>query len=136
MRRPVHIQKLNSPGLRGKRRSIAAEYWWVAIPAVLAVVALLIVLRADGGRPAAVGADAGLEHVHWLGVDPADGKLYAATHTGLFRVAGEGEPVRVADRYQDTMGFTVVGPRHFVASGHPGLDDKKLRLPGNPRSSA
>lgn len=43
-----------------------------------------------------------------------------ATHTGLFRVAGGGDPERVANRYQDTMGFTVVGPNHFLGSGHPG----------------
>jgi hypothetical protein len=26
---------------------------------------------------------------------------------------------RVADIYQDTMGFTVIGPDHFLGSGHP-----------------
>ncbi len=25
----------------------------------------------------------------------------------------------MANRYQDTMGFTVLGPRHFLGSGHP-----------------
>jgi photosystem II stability/assembly factor-like uncharacterized protein len=50
-----------------------------------------------------------------------------ATHTGLFR-AGEGErkATRVADRYQDTMGFTVVGPDRFLGSGHP---DGREKLP-------
>ena len=135
MRGTRHIQKLNSPGLRRKRRAYLGEHWWVAIPVVLVVGALFVVLRADGSRPPSpppVTADAGLEHVHGLGVDPADGILYAATHTGLFRIAGEGRPERVADRYQDTMGFTVVGARHFVASGHPALEDKELRAPGKP----
>lgn len=59
-------------------------------------------------------------HVHGLGVDPADGALFIASHTGLFRVPkGQGEAERVADRYQDTMAFTVVGPGHFLGSGHP-----------------
>ena len=66
-------------------------------------------------------SDPGLIHVHGLGRNPADGALIVATHTGLFRVEGQGEPpTRVADNYQDTMGFTVIGPDHFLGSGHPG----------------
>lgn len=64
-------------------------------------------------------AELGMEHVHGLGVDPADGVLYAATHFGLFRVPEQGPVQRVADRFQDTMAFTVVGPRTFLGSGHP-----------------
>ena len=68
---------------------------------------------------AASAADVGVEHVHGLGVDPADGTLYAATHFGLFRLPEQGEAERVADRYQDTMGFTVIGDGTFLGSGHP-----------------
>lgn len=86
----------------------------------------------DGDSPSdpAAGADAGVEHVHGLGVDPADGTLYAATHYGLFKIPETGPPTRVADRYQDTMGFTIVGPGHFLGSGHPDLreQDKPSRL--------
>ncbi|GAB3020372.1 hypothetical protein GCM10011376_23560 [Nocardioides flavus (ex Wang et al. 2016)] len=60
-------------------------------------------------------------HIHGLGVDPADDSLYVATHFGLFHVDQSGRPSRVADRYQDTMAFTVVGPGHFLGSGHPDL---------------
>ncbi|TFV43759.1 F510_1955 family glycosylhydrolase [Blastococcus sp. TF02A_35] len=60
-----------------------------------------------------------MEHVHGLGVDPADGMLYAASHFGLFRVPEDGDATRVADRHQDTMGFTVAGPGTFLGSGHP-----------------
>jgi hypothetical protein len=64
--------------------------------------------------------DPGPVHVHGLGVNPADGALFVATHTGLFRAApGERRAHRVADRYQDTMGFTVTGPDRFLGSGHP-----------------
>ena len=64
--------------------------------------------------------DPGPVHVHGLGVDPKDGALFVATHTGLFRApAGEQTAERVADRYQDTMGFTVIGPNRFLGSGHP-----------------
>ena len=73
----------------------------------------------SGGPSASAGQDPGLEHVHGLGVDPADGVLYAATHYGLWRIPEQGEETRVADRYQDTMGFTVVGPGTFLGSGHP-----------------
>jgi hypothetical protein len=64
--------------------------------------------------------DPGPIHVHGLGVNPDDGALFVATHTGLFRAAeGERTATRVADRFQDTMGFTVVGPDRFLGSGHP-----------------
>ncbi len=68
--------------------------------------------------------DPGPVHVHGLGINPADGALYIATHTGMYRVAeGERTAERVADRYQDTMGFTIVGPNRFLGSGHPDLRD-------------
>lgn len=58
-------------------------------------------------------------HVHGLGVDPHDGALYVATHHGLFRLAETGVAELVAANRQDTMGFAVAGPRHFLGSGHP-----------------
>lgn len=61
-------------------------------------------------------------HVHGLGVDPADDTLYVASHFGVFRVE-DGEPVRVADRWMDAMGFVVVGENHFLGSGHPDPDE-------------
>ena len=51
-----------------------------------------------------VDTDPGLVHVHGLGINPTDGALYAATHTGLF-IVRDGHASRVADRHQDTMGF-------------------------------
>ena len=81
--------------------------------------------QASGLPPPAEAGDPGAIHIHGLGVDPADGSLFLATHTGLFRAApAERRARRVADRRQDTMGFTVVGPNHFLGSGHPdGLED-------------
>lgn len=64
-----------------------------------------------------------LAHVHGLGVDPGDDSLYAATHLGVFQIGEGGELDRVADRWQDTMAFTVVGPGHFLGSGHPDLSE-------------
>jgi len=51
-------------------------------------------------------------------VNPADGTVYLATHDGLFRYGGSG-PEQVGPVI-DLMGFTVAGPDHFYASGHPG----------------
>lgn len=82
-------------------------------------------------RAAGVGdpADPGFGHVHGLGLDPADGAIYAATHYGVWRLPAPGgtdpsQPARVADRLQDTMGFTVAGPNLFYGSGHPDVREK------------
>src|SRR5687768_15629237 len=94
----------------------------------LVTTALLIVAcgDSDGGGSGTSEAggpktgDPGPIHVHGLGINPKDGALFVATHTGLFRAgAGESRASRVADRFQDTMGFTVVGPDRFLGSGHP-----------------
>jgi hypothetical protein len=76
--------------------------------------------------------DPGPVHVHGLGVNPADGALFIATHTGLYR-AGQGErrAKRVGGCYQDTMGFTIVGPNRFLGSGHPDINEAQEQgLPG------
>lgn len=85
----------------------------------------------DGGQNADVSAGQAVTHVHGLGVNPADDTLYSATHFGLFRVPASGKATRVGNNQQDTMGFTVVGPDHFLASGHPDAGDQ-LRRPGKP----
>ena len=101
-----------------------ARRWGVLGAAAVSVLAL----AGCGADPAAggeggahaEGGDVTLEHVHGLGVDPADDALYAGTHHGLVRISPDGELTRIADRVQDFMGFTVVGPEHYLASGHPG----------------
>jgi photosystem II stability/assembly factor-like uncharacterized protein len=97
---------------RGSRRALVAA---------AATVAALVLAGCSGPSGSAAPESAvTLEHVHGLGVDPADGQLYAGTHHGLIRISAGGELTRIADRVQDYMGFTVVGPRHYFASGHPG----------------
>ena len=73
-----------------------------------------------------------MAHVHGLGVDPADGRLYVATHFGLFALNNEGQASKVGAVGQDTMGFTVVGPNHFLASGHPELSPRPRPLGERP----
>jgi photosystem II stability/assembly factor-like uncharacterized protein len=115
---------------RGRRTPIFARRrrsrsWLVATALVAAgaVAAALAAARVLGdGEPSA--ADPGPVHVHALGVNPADRSLFIATHTGLFRLEPAAERAeRVGDRHQDTMGFTVAGPDHFLGSGHPDLRD-------------
>ena len=103
---------------------------WVVTAAAIALLAGSAVLgcggddEPDGAQPAA--GDPGPVHVHGLGVNPRDGALFIATHTGLFRAGpNESKASRVGGRYRDTMGFTVVGPDRFLGSGHPdGRDDE------------
>ncbi|WP_207229924.1 F510_1955 family glycosylhydrolase [Krasilnikovia cinnamomea] len=71
------------------------------------------------GAPAVAGNVLPGEHVHALSRNPADGDVYLATHEGLYRMAPGAAPARVGPVI-DLMGFTVAGPNHFYASGHPG----------------
>jgi hypothetical protein len=105
----------------------------VALGAALALSAFR-----DDGRgviadedPLTPAEEPGPIHVHGLGVNPADGAVYIATHTGLWRVApDEKKAERVGDRLQDTMGFTVAGSNRFLGSGHPDPRDfRDGRLP-------
>jgi hypothetical protein len=83
-------------------------------------------------RDLVADSDPGPIHVHGLGVNPADRSLFIATHTGMFRVEdGETKAERVTNRYQDTMGFTIVGPNRFLGSGHPDVNEAREKgLPG------
>ncbi len=81
------------------------------------------------GPLAAVDSPPDIAHIHGLGINPADGTLYAATHSGIYRIGG-GRASVVANRYQDTMGFTVIGKDHFLASGHPDLREELPPLLG------
>ncbi|GGN89457.1 hypothetical protein GCM10011579_084350 [Streptomyces albiflavescens] len=73
----------------------------------------------DTGEKAAASTSASeLSHVHGLGVDPADGRVYVATHDGLYTIAKGQNPKLVGDRKDDFMGFTVTGKNTFIASGH------------------
>lgn len=75
---------------------------------------------ADGGAIPVVPAEVG--HVHGIAVNPADGLLYLGTHGGPL-VVEDGAVTPVGDSTIDLMGFTIAGPDHFYASGHPGPAD-------------
>jgi hypothetical protein len=129
-----------APGRQGRTTAaITAPGRWPPVfgglACRLAVALVLLVVGAscsDGDRAAApsqaMAEDPGVVHVHGLGINPRDGALFAATHTGLFTI-GDGTATRVTERLQDTMGFTVVGPDHFLGSGHPDFRDTQLTVP-------
>ncbi len=98
---------------------------WRVAP-TLAVLAATLLLTACAGTgpaeppPTTLSAPVTeFEHVHGIGVDPADDTVYVATHDGLFR-STSGGLVRTNDSGRDLMGFTITGPGTFLSSGHPG----------------
>ncbi len=95
--------------------------------ACLLLLGLGLLVAGCGEDSASSGAaDFAVEasHVHGLGVNPADGSLFIATHGGLFRAdSGSEAPSRVGKAGYDLMGFTVAGPARFFASGHPPLNE-------------
>lgn len=100
--------------------------WLLPVAGVVAaILAGVLFWQTSRDREVAASED-GPVHVHGLGIDPADGVLFIATHAGLFRIGtGEDKAIRVGDRHQDTMGFTIVGPHRFLGSGHPDLQEMR-----------
>ena len=111
--------------------SVASRIRQVAV----AAVALAAVACGGDGSDATEGttlppAAAQMSHIHGVGVDPADRSVVIATHSGLFRaLEGEQRAARIGDRHQDTMGFSVIGPRRYLGSGHPDQRDLRAGVP-------
>lgn len=125
--RAVRARAGGSPqgGRRGgdpDRRRTRPWAYAVGALALTIVTASVTFVVATGGNDhdAGPGDGAAFGHVHGLAIDPGDQKLLAATHAGLFRVDAAHTAVRVSRHAPDLMGFTVVGPDHYLASGHPG----------------
>jgi hypothetical protein len=106
--------------------------FWVLLGIVgAALVGALIAVSAFRDESTSSGdaaEDLGPVHVHGLGVNPADRALYIATHTGMWRLAPDATKAEpVGENRQDTMGFTIAAPDHFLGSGHPdNLDEPPL----------
>ncbi|MEU0684439.1 F510_1955 family glycosylhydrolase [Streptomyces albogriseolus] len=99
---------------RKKRRT-----WPLAATAVLALTLAACSSGKDGEGDAPAASQPTVSHVHGLGIDPADSRLYVATHEGLFTPGKGGTAQRVGDSQDDFMGFTVAKANTFLASGHP-----------------
>ncbi len=100
------------------------KYLVAAILIVATVVAVEVALLGDGSRRGEAEQSfepTGGGHIHGLGVNPADGALFVASHNGLFRAArDEAEARPVGSSGKDVMGFSIVGSNRFIGSGHPG----------------
>jgi hypothetical protein len=118
-----------SPRHRAKRRWNPTIVLALAVPPVL-VLAFLLATGSDEPPGPSVASEPGIAHVHGLGVNPANEELQVATHHGSFTVPADGSATRVGASYQDTMGFTVVGPDHFYGSGHPDVAGITRGQPG------
>jgi hypothetical protein len=139
MTRATKVKAKRTPGAPPPRSRERFPRWLVALAAlgvVGGIAAAALLWRAGGESDQAfqplAPEDPGPVHVHGLGVNPADGALFIATHTGLYRVGqGQRKAARVGGRYQDTMGFTIVGPNRFLGSGHPDINEAQEQgLPG------
>ncbi|MEU0715748.1 F510_1955 family glycosylhydrolase [Streptomyces lavendulocolor] len=89
------------------------------IASTASVVLALTLAACSSGDDGEGTASAALSHIHGLGIDPADGRLYVATHQGVYTPDDNGDPQLVGDRQDDFMGFTITKAGTFVASGHP-----------------
>lgn len=134
---PLRVTASANPGaalgpLRRSRRSL--------LRVLITVLALVLAGCAGDGAagegdvlpstPLPADQDSGLVHVHGLGVNPADGDVYVATHFGVWRLPADSDAERVGGAFHDFMGFTVVGPDHFIGSGHPLLTEELPPLLG------
>ncbi|HCA87870.1 MAG TPA: hypothetical protein DEQ61_21860 [Streptomyces sp.] len=88
----------------------------IATATALLLAAALTGCSEGSSEPSEAPADVG--HIHGLGTNPADGKLYVATHQGIIVVNEDGTSKRVSDN-ADYMGFTVAKADTFLGSGHP-----------------
>ncbi|MFF4905831.1 F510_1955 family glycosylhydrolase [Streptomyces sp. NPDC001260] len=97
-----------------KRRHVAAA-------ATAAALALTVAACSGSGDKADSpdSSSTALTHIHGLGVDPSDQRLYVATHEGVYTAGVNGKPTLVGASKDDYMGFTVAGDKTFFASGHP-----------------
>ena len=114
-----------------RRRPAGPRVAVVAAAAVVVLTGLVWVFRNPMTAPerTPLAQDPGVAHVHGLEMDPGDEELYAATHTGLFRIPRQGRAERVGGSYQDTMGFTIAGPDRFLGSGHPDVPSMRRGQP-------
>ncbi|RZB14303.1 exo-alpha-sialidase [Streptomyces sp. F001] len=74
---------------------------------------------ATDASAAGAGSAVTVSHIHGLGLDPSDQRLYVATHEGVYTPDAQGRPTLVGGNRDDFMGFTVAGSKTFFASGHP-----------------
>ena len=100
-----------------------------AVAATALPLAVLLAACAGNDQPESSGPSGGnqssdptISHIHGLGLDPSDQRLYVATHEGVYTPDANAKPKLVGDSKDDFMGFTVAQKNTFYASGHPAPD--------------
>src|SRR5687768_1013784 len=95
---------VNRSGSRERRP--ANSRWDRRLFIAAAIVAAPVLLWAgirvagrDGESSSVIVDDPGVSHVHGLGVNPADGTLYIATHHGTFRLGPDRAVKRVGESF-------------------------------------
>ncbi|MBV7697344.1 F510_1955 family glycosylhydrolase [Streptomyces sp. TRM70350] len=98
-----------------------------AATAAALTLALTVAACSDGkdGTDASAASGTRVSHIHGLGLDPSDQRLYVATHEGVYTSDADGDAQLVGDSKDDFMGFTVAGEKTFYASGHPASGGNK-----------
>jgi hypothetical protein len=80
----------------------------------------LIAAACSSGTPTVVAGAGALGHIHDL-VLTEDGRLLAASHTGLYRIEDTDRAVLVGSEQHDLMAMTTVSDGTLLAGGHPDL---------------
>jgi len=93
----------------------------LAISVVVVLVGAFLLLRNQGGEPAAYTPINSFQDIHGLAIDPNDSSiLYVATHHGLVRGVDDTEWSVVGEYRADFMGFSLhPDGKTFYSSGHP-----------------
>lgn len=110
---PIHVSRRRRSGL-----ALAVPLLALALAGCSAAIGPSTAQKPADSTPSSASVGLPSEHVHGAAFNPADGKVYLATHDGLFRYDAGG-PVQIGPVI-DLMGFTIAGPDHFYSSGHPG----------------
>jgi len=104
---------------------------------IVSTVAVTVLLSGCSAATPAAPRMNELGHVH--GLDATHGRIFAATHQGVWAIdaakLGDGfateTTARVGISSQDTMGFTVARSGVMFASGHPDPGNNPQQLPAN-----
>ena len=134
--RPEHEERDNA-GVASKRRSRLRGYLVAAVLTVATVIAVEVAILNGGGGERGAGQtfeSTGGGHVHGLGVNPADGAVFVASHNGLFRAArGETQARPVGSSGKDVMGLLDHRAQPVPRLGSPGRLREPAVEPGSDR---
>lgn len=97
------------------------------VAAAIALALLAASCSSTGGEIVAGPGDLG--HIHDLAIDE-DETLFAAAHTGLYRIEGINRAVLIGSERHDLMSMAMTDTGDLLASGHPDLREESYRVEG------